>query len=366
MHVLLLLTVIAILPQQEDVWRLGTVRLEIGAESSGGPDEFGRIAGVVRLPDGSIVVGDQLNDEVRAFDSLGRIRWVRGRSGGGPGEFQLIKWLGWCAGSIMVVDGGGNRRVTRYASSGTLLGTQPTYTLRVGQNPWAVRCDDQQVLVVGWPEFPTPVVPGPIQPQVAVGVLSLAGDSLRVLGRFPGPENYVLPTLRGAMPRPLGASIFIAILHSRAFVAVSNRDSIYGYDLRSRGPSTAFRVPLEPRRTQKTDINAWINAEGSGLSDRSRAARYEADLKSYQWPDEVPRFVAFVPDPLGNLWLRPYTTRGAGGQVDWRIVDVQGRAVARVSVPADFDIHEVGSDWILGVERTTMGVERVVQYHLHR
>ena len=366
MHVLLILTVIAILPQQEDVWRLGRVSLEIGAESSGGPDEFGRIAGVVRLPDGSIVVADQLNDEVRAFDSSGRTRWVRGRSGGGPGEFQLIKWLGWCAGSIMVVDGGGNRRVTRYAPSGTLLGTQPTYTLRVGQNPWAVRCDDQQVLVVGWPEFPTPVVPGPIQPQVAVGVLSIAGDSLRALGRFPGPENYVLPSLRGAMPRPLGASMFIAILHSRAFVAVSNRDSIHGYDLRGRGPSTAFRVPLAHRRTREADIKAWIHTEVSAISDRARAARYEADLKSYQWPDELPRFLALVPDPLGKLWLRPYTAPGSIGSVEWSVVDVEGKSVARISVPADLEVHQVGSDWVLGVRRTPLGVERVVLYQLHR
>jgi hypothetical protein len=68
--------------------------------------------------------------------------------------------------------------------------------------------------------------------------------------------------------------------------------------------------------------------------------------------------------PSGEIWI-------AGGSssdkpVEWIIHDLEGRPVARLSTPARFDVHDQGEDWILGVKRDSLDVERVVSYRLDR
>jgi hypothetical protein len=71
---------------------------------------FAAIAGVARLSDGRIAVGDRGTDEVRFFDSTGSFLHAIGGRGDGPGEFRSIAILKRLASdSIVVVDRGGGR-----------------------------------------------------------------------------------------------------------------------------------------------------------------------------------------------------------------------------------------------------------------
>jgi hypothetical protein len=65
----------------------------IGVEAGDPTAEFGRIAGVVKLPDGSIAVADGGNAEVRIFAADGTYQRTVGRRGAGPGEFSSLTRL---------------------------------------------------------------------------------------------------------------------------------------------------------------------------------------------------------------------------------------------------------------------------------
>ena len=59
------------------------------------------------LPDGGIVVADVHESALVYFDERGGLRTVAGGPGEGPGEFELLFWLGECApDSIYAYDAG--------------------------------------------------------------------------------------------------------------------------------------------------------------------------------------------------------------------------------------------------------------------
>jgi hypothetical protein len=72
-----------------------------------------------------------------------------------------------------------------------------------------------------------------------------------------------------------------------------------------------------------------------------------------------------VVDRTGHVWLGEY----AGRSVDptrWLIVDLEGRIVARVSIPERFWLMDIGEDYVLGVERDSLDLQWVQMYPLSR
>ncbi len=79
--------------------------------------------------DGSIYVADVRLSHVLHLDSLGGVRRIIGRSGGGPGEFVSTLLLGFYRDSLWVFDPGA-LRITLFPRRGTGLATLPLDALR--------------------------------------------------------------------------------------------------------------------------------------------------------------------------------------------------------------------------------------------
>jgi hypothetical protein len=92
-------------------WRVDVGNsLTIGVTDGEDPYIFAAIAGVARLSDGPIVVGDRGTDEVRFFDSTGVFLHAVGGRGDGPGEYRSLAIVKKVASdSIVVVDRDGGR-----------------------------------------------------------------------------------------------------------------------------------------------------------------------------------------------------------------------------------------------------------------
>jgi hypothetical protein len=92
-------------------WVVDTANaVRIGELDGDDPYVFGRITGVLRQPDGTIVVGDAKAHEVRFFDANGRFLRSFGRNGSGPGEFLYFSTLERYSGdTLMVIDYEGGR-----------------------------------------------------------------------------------------------------------------------------------------------------------------------------------------------------------------------------------------------------------------
>ena len=86
-----------------------------------GPDEFlfGNITGAVRLENGSVVVADESNYEIRMFDAQGRHVWTSGRYGEGPGEYEGIRLMRGCPGATVTVFDWSQDRITSRDSART-------------------------------------------------------------------------------------------------------------------------------------------------------------------------------------------------------------------------------------------------------
>jgi hypothetical protein len=68
-------------------------------------------------------------------------------------------------------------------------------------------------------------------------------------------------------------------------------------------------------------------------------------------------------DAESNLWVADYLAPG-DEQPRWRVFDPEGRMLGTIETPIGFTIHEIGSDYLLGVERDELDVEKVVIYRL--
>jgi hypothetical protein len=90
-------------------------------------------------------------------------------------------------------------------------------------------------------------------------------------------------------------------------------------------------------------------------------------------PVVAPSFQGLLVDTEGWLWAwmweperrthDPFDTTLAR---QWMIFDPDGRAIGTVESPAGLHVYSIGSDYLLGVRRDTLGVELVEGYRLRR
>src|SRR5687768_12133530 len=87
----------------------------------GRAESLGSIMAAQVAPNGGVYVVDHVNSRIVAFDAEGRRRWVMGRRGRGPGEFQIPYRIGVRPdGTIFVFDVGAGE-VTAVSSAGAFV-----------------------------------------------------------------------------------------------------------------------------------------------------------------------------------------------------------------------------------------------------
>ncbi len=87
-------------------WMVDTEPLLQIGDDAGAPDyQFGRISAIARLSNGSIVVADQMTQQISVFDSAGTLIRKAGGKGKGPGEFTgLFRIVPMAADSFLAWD----------------------------------------------------------------------------------------------------------------------------------------------------------------------------------------------------------------------------------------------------------------------
>jgi sugar lactone lactonase YvrE len=94
---------------------------------------------------------------------------------------------------------------------------------------------------------------------------------------------------------------------------------------------------------------------------RGMGGQIEADVEI---PATMPAYGSFLIDAEGNLWVEEYRIRGE--QPSWAVFNPDGRFLGTVDVPADGEIFEIGSDYVLGVWLDEADVEQVKSYGLEK
>jgi len=128
------------------------------------------------------------------------------------------------------------------------------------------------------------------------------------------------------------------------------------------------RLIRDPSRTRPVSDAEWQAVQDEALADaetpeQRRVVHELTELRPR--PETRPAFGRFVADRTGYVWIEPWRPP-TGPTVPWLVVDPDGPVLGTVDLPAGFRPTDIGPDYVLGVIRDDLDVERVRMYALSR
>jgi hypothetical protein len=83
-------------------------------------------------------------------------------------------------------------------------------------------------------------------------------------------------------------------------------------------------------------------------------------------PDTRPAYALLLVDPVGNVWAPEHQGRAERDlPIECAVFGPDGQWLGHVTLPAGFT-HEIGEDWMLGVQRDTLEAEHVQLLRIER
>jgi hypothetical protein len=266
--------------------------------------EFLGIGGFVPGADGGLVVLDSREDRIVAFDSSGRVRWSRGRSGSGPMEFGHGTGLSW-AGDLLAFRDLDNHRLLFWTRDGDLAATVSLSAFPTPGYPgWVGVLDSTRIVIA---------VPPTGQGTHGTGVLVLStrgapradtiarfGFPLPVPVRVQGGTLPVLPPLAGFPGMGMGRDGSIALSHADAY-------RLEVFDSAGRRSGTV-QGPADRPPVDRADRREYL----------ARFAR-GASTPPLPFPSHHPAILGLTGSPDGTLLVATAWKRGRAVRWDeWR------------------------------------------------
>ena len=331
--------------------------LRIGETEGEAPYLFERVAAVALLPGGGVAVADHGSREVRIYDAAGRFLLRMGGAGQGPGELEHVDALLLLPPDTLAVYDGGQGRLSRFLTDGTLLSTvtfraddgwPERLVGRFSDGSWAVaRISQTEFRVGGSTPLPDPMKVGRYGPDGAsLGLLAEASGLVRLDGRVV----------------PFSPGLYGAVVRDTLYLTDGTTS---GISVRppDGGPGGRLSIPVTPPDPR----TAWA-ALHDALSEAGTLERLEGTPDGTE-EVPIPPVARMLVDDAGRLWLKhlepstdswllgAWSEGGPGGR--WSVLTTGGAEVAQVDLPAAFVPMALGEDRVAGVTRDALGVERV-------
>lgn len=339
--------------------------LSIGALDGPPEAQLFRVAGASRLDDGTVVVNNRGTIEIRFYGPDGG--WLRsvGGPGEGPGEFASIAWFD-VVGDTLVVKDGSQNRVTWFTRDGRVLESRairspagqfgPRGMLGPGRFYETTSTGDPPGFEPGHVVFSTAVV--------AYREGDAAPDTVL---RGPGGEGFLIESVRTINGRTQRGISNVLIPYGgrglNAFgpdgrIALSDGGDYDIHVLSPDGSRLRVRRPVERRSVNDGDVARWIDDLLADVPDDRRAEPLRR-LEEIPPAPLMPTHVDLQFDAAGNLWVENFRPPGDDAARTWSVHDPDGRWLGDVVLPEGLEVHEIGEDYVLGVEEDELGVEFV-------
>ena len=341
------------------LWSLGEAELAIGVVEGEPAYQFHRVAGGALMPDGRIVVLNSGTQELRFFDASGRWLASGGGDGEGPGEFRAPVGLVPLAADSLLVWDGRLQRLSVFDGHGAFA-----RTFRIEQavvNPdFLGAFDDGSVAILDF-RLDVPAQGFAISSSTIVRYAA-DGTFTDSLGTFPWMEIGMIGSRERGM---VGGRIFAprsaaAVGRDRFWIGIAAEPSIEQYD-RDGVLTRIVRWEAGDRTIGPDDRRRYIDERFTDPTSPMRAAYEELDMH-----DRFPAHAELGADRDGNLWVKPYRRPAQEGPDTWLVFDPDGALLARVELPEELRVLEVGGDRLLAVRPDELEVERVVVYELRK
>lgn len=344
--------------ERGDPWRVpADSGLIIGQAEGPEVYSFGRISGLTVGEDRRIYVGDTQALEVRVFSPDGTFQTRFGREGAGPGEFTNISGLGRAPDGIAVLDGD-QGRVSVFSPDGEFL---RSFRIR---RPYRIY---EQFAVMGFDGEGRFFDRARL--SAAPGV-----DSMGVI--VFSPDDEVTDTILVAVieedplvverdgvrimsfPRPLAPRPSLAIGPGGG-IHFARGDEYRVVVLSPEGDTLrVLRRELQPRPVSAGERDSAM----AMIDDLYQQAAGTTAPRGIELPSVRPLIGTLRVDRAGNLWVGAAADPGSQ-RLEWSVHDPEGRYLGAVATPV-MAVAEIGEDYLAGVFRDELGVERVGVYPL--
>jgi hypothetical protein len=334
--------------------------------AEGDPNQlFGRVVGALRLSDGRIVVAT--DNQLRYFDPAGGFLRSSGRTGGGPGEFTSLAWIGRLGGDSLLAWDRGNFRLTVIGPGGEYMRSARMDRPGFGFVNIVGLLPGRSLLARLESSEP---VDGVRRDSLAYLRYSLDGGAPDTVARLPGPTFYTVVTRRP--DGRLASARSNLIPFSPVSSAVTSRHGFFfgagetyeireytgGGDLRRliRGPVSPVALTDDHRAAYRV----WILA--ALPNDEARRA-LEHVWGEMPVAKTAPAYGGLGADDDGNLWVFNYPLPGETVSTAM-VFDSTGVLLGGVVPPRGLALTHIGADFVLGIWRDESDVEYVRLYRL--
>jgi len=345
--------------------------LSVGSVEGDSGQLLDRVAGAVALPGGGIVVANGGSLQLLFYDEAGRLVRRAGGRGSGPGEFSSLEWLSrYGPDSVLALDVR-NQRVSYYDADGDFgrsVQLRPNAQVPLSR-PVGVFGDGSFLATPGL--FSLGGNPPVRVERTPVPLFRYASDgsTATLIGSFPGPEQVVAPVgplgqweRRG---RPFGSATSFAAGGDRFYVGDNATYEIRVYSIDGR-LLQLIRKSAAPIPLAETDIRAFEDSVLAATDSRQRPQMHRLFAEIPPPPRAYP---AYAPDLRVDgdldLWVRE-TSRTGAPAAKWSVFSATGILLGVVQLPRDGHLLDIGSDYLISLERDELDVEYVRKYRLRR
>ena len=349
---------------------LGEADLTIGVMEGDPVYSFANLLDVRTLPDGELIVVEAQSQELRVFDSGGRFVRTIGRQGEGPGEFgRLAKLADVEADTVWTWDSRLSR-LTWFRTDGDLLGDR---RLMIGDFlvaeltrladgthlaalvNFAAANDAERFYVAPEPLMLLDADGEPVDSLRNVGGL----DMMVTRSRSDNGRTMVMIT-----PVPLGRGTSYATSADRVYTGWNGEYRIVARTLSGTPSMVILALGLQPP-LDAAEVAALRERRMESCPTETCEQNVRTLFDDFERPERRPAFSAFEVDADDNLWVAEYvpTDEPATG---WHVFSPEGELLGHVTVPSRLTVHEIGSDYILGVQENELDVPFVRRFPLTR
>ncbi len=213
-----------------------------------------------------------------------------------------------------------------------------------------------------------PQDPGPWRLETGIAILPWDLDSINHLGVFLNEEGWVLfhkgIGSRGYAALPMaGRGVFAVGGWPRKLVVADNREGLlHAFDL-ADPTLPSMVIPIRMVRRPPTEDELSVAQE---IVFRTYPHwRGHPEYLEIPKPDLIPNLGDLLVDQLGRVWVGSYQADPSAARV-YHAYDTRDQSfVARTAMPAGIEVLEIGADYVLGITRDALGIERIALLDLH-
>ena len=334
---------------------------------------FLRIKDVIRMPSGDILVPNDGTTELRLFSPRGAFIRSLSRQGQGPGELGNLGGVYRSGDTLFVTEPAPRSPLLHIFTLGE--GFRNRSVIRPSNAPKGVsvvgRLSGGELLVMTGFVIMQPVAGVLARDTMPVGILR-GGPTGTVewLGNFPNISwlGYPSPALRsgvGMVRYTLGPSLVTGVSQDRVWIGDSGTGEITIRDATGTIVAKAD-LPVRARAFSEASLErAKQRALAAATRPQDRAS-HEALYASAHRPRRAPVFTRFIPANDGQMGVELFEEEDRAVSRSVLMLDRNGIPRGQFVCPAGVVLHEIGVDYVLGVETDADDVERVVMYRLTR